>query len=198
MQVTCIAHHCTNASERGSVRAHPPVTGAGSLRELPIVVAPCPSSRSRQPFPPCMRPPSPYSRHTGLLCGRRHAPLVLEPTITQHEHAIESIEDLFVVGDRDDGGILVQSKLAQQVHDDLRALRIQRRRGLVGKDDARAIGERAGYGDALGFATRQLCREGVLAVADLEIFEEFNRTVARQRSGRSPPVAARWRRCRWH
>jgi hypothetical protein len=39
----------------------------------------------------------------GFLRGRRHAPLILEPAVTQHEHAIETIEDLFVVGDRNDG-----------------------------------------------------------------------------------------------
>jgi hypothetical protein len=42
------------------------------------------------------------------LCGRRHGPLVLEPAIAQHEHAVEAIKDLFVVGHRNNGGILVQ------------------------------------------------------------------------------------------
>ena len=82
--------------------------------------------------------------------------------------------------------LLIDGQLAQEVHDDLRALRIERGRRLVGQDDARTIGERAGDGDALRLAARKLRRERVLAAPDLEIVEQFDRPLARRGMARSP------------
>ena len=53
---------------------------------------------------------------------------------------IEPIENLLVVGDRDDGRALLDGQLAQQVHDDPGALGIEGGGGLVSQDDAGTIG----------------------------------------------------------
>ena len=69
---------------------------------------------------------------------------MLEKPVAQSQHVVEAIEDLLVVGDRDDGGALLQRDPPQEVHDDPGALGIECRGRLVGEDDARMIGERAG------------------------------------------------------
>ena len=71
------------------------------------------------------------------------------------------------------------ASLRKQVHDDLGALGIERRRRLVGENDARPVGERAGDGDALRLAAGKLRRHGVLAVADLEIVEQLDGPLSR-------------------
>ena len=48
------------------------------------------------------------------LCGSRHAPLVLKPAIPQHEHAIESVKDIFVAGNRNYGGTLIDGSLRKR------------------------------------------------------------------------------------
>ena len=62
---------------------------------------------------------------------------------------------------------------------------IERRGRLVGEDDARPVGERAGDRDALGFAAGELRRHRVLAVSDLEIVEQFDGARARRRGAKS-------------
>ena len=59
-----------------------------------------------------------------------------EPTVAQPKYVIEPIENHFVVGDADDRSILIDRDLAQQVHHDSGALRIERRGRFIGKNNA--------------------------------------------------------------
>jgi hypothetical protein len=71
-------------------------------------------------------------------------PLIRQSSVAPLKVAIEPIEDFLVMGDGDDGGLLINRYSPYQVHDDSGALRIQRRRRLVRQDDARPIGMRPG------------------------------------------------------
>ena len=73
-----------------------------------------------------------------------------------------------------DGGILINCYLAQQVHHDSGALRIERRGGLISENCAGPVSQRASNRHALGFAARELSRHRVLAVPDFKIVEQVN------------------------
>lgn len=60
------------------------------------------------------------------------------------------------MGHADDRCVPIDSDFAKQVHHDSGALRIEGRGRLVGQDDPRLIGERAGDCDALGLAPGEL------------------------------------------
>ena len=70
--------------------------------------------------------------------------LRFEPAVAQPENVIEAVEDHLVVGHHDDGGVLLDRNPPQQIHDNAGARGIKRRRRLIGENDARAVGERAG------------------------------------------------------
>ena len=55
-------------------------------------------------------------------CGAPWIQFLIETTVTQHEHAVEAVEDLVVVGHGNDGRVVLDGELAQQVHDDAGAL----------------------------------------------------------------------------
>src|SRR5690606_5650320 len=97
----------------------------------------------------------------------------IESTVSQMEDTVEAVEDLVVVRYDDNGRILLDGNLAQEVHDDAGALGIKCRRRFVGEDDAGAVGERTGDGDTLRFASRKICRHRRHAMTDLEIVEQL-------------------------
>jgi hypothetical protein len=66
----------------------------------------------------------------------------------------------------------------RRIHNDLRPLQIERRRRLIRENDAWSVGKRAGNGDALPFPAGKVGRHGVLAVADFQIIEDFDRLEA--------------------
>lgn len=73
--------------------------------------------------------------------------------VPQRIDMIESIEDLLVMGDDDDGASVFRRNFPKHVHDGSGTLRIERGRGLIGQDDAGIVGERAGNRNALGLST---------------------------------------------
>lgn len=81
---------------------------------------------------------------------------------------VEAIEDLLVMSDGDNGGIALDGKLAQQIHNDAGALGIERGGGFVGQNDARAVSQRASDGDTLRLAARELGRHSVSAIPHLD------------------------------
>ena len=70
-------------------------------------------------------------------------------------------------------------QLAQELHHLFRRLRVERARGLVGPHDAGAAGQRAGDGDALLLAARQLGGPVLQARAETDAFERLRRAAAR-------------------
>ena len=80
-----------------------------------------------------------------------------DPTVAHLDRAVRAAADALVVRD-DDQREPVGVQLAQELHDLIGGLRVERARGLVGPHDARPTGERAGDGDALLLAARQLGR----------------------------------------
>jgi hypothetical protein len=101
-----------------------------------------------------------------------------EATVSQLENAIEAIEDLVIVSYCDDRGILIDGNLAEQVHDDPGSMRVERRGRLVGKDDARPVGQCSRNRHALGFAAGKFRWHRFLAMSDLEIVEKLDGTGA--------------------
>lgn len=75
-----------------------------------------------------------------------------QAAISQMENAIEAAKDALIVGYDDDCRGLIDRNPAQKVHDDSSAHGIERGRWLVSQDNAGAIGERPGNGDALRLA----------------------------------------------
>ena len=120
-------------------------------------------------------------RDPDALCRVGKAHDVVKVAVPQHEHAIEAIENLLIVGDGDDRRVLIYGQLAQEVHHDLRPLRVKCGSRLVGQNDAGAIGERPGDGNALRLASRKLCGKCVFAAPDFEIVEEVDSSVAVER-----------------
>ena len=120
----------------------------------------------------------------------------LKSAIAQLKDVVEAVKNHFVVRDDDDRGTLLDGDPAQQIHDDSGACRIERCGRLVGEDDARPVGKRARDRDALGFAAGELRRQGMLAVADFEIVEQFDARAARGGWRRIPQDRARRRHCR--
>jgi hypothetical protein len=68
----------------------------------------------------------------------------LPAVLTQPEDAIETAEDLLVVGDGDDRGLLLGGELAKEVHVDASPFGVERSGRLVGDDDPWPVGERSG------------------------------------------------------
>ena len=98
----------------------------------------------------------------------------LQPAVAQPEDVIEAVEDHFVMGHDDDRGTLIDGDPAQQIHHDSSARRIERGGRLIGKNDARPVGERAGDRHSLRFAAGELLGQGMLAVADFEVIEQLD------------------------
>ena len=98
----------------------------------------------------------------------------LEPTVPELEDSVEPIKDFIVVRYRDNCGLLINGNLAEQIHDQSGAVRVEGRRRFIGKDDARPVSERAGNRHTLSFAARELCGHGMLAVTNLQIIKKLD------------------------
>ena len=114
-------------------------------------------------------------QHGALLIGGRcfkigpSRGLGFKPAVAQPKDVIEPIEDHFVMRDADDRGILFDGDPPQQVHHDPGALRVQRRRRLIGENDAGPVGKRAGNRDALPLAAGQLNPASCSTTATLSV-----------------------------
>ena len=86
--------------------------------------------------------------------GERRQPAVLEV-----DDAVGDVEDAVVVRDQQHGDALLLGQIVHQVDHVAAGLLVERRGGLVGEDDARPPGERAGDRDALLLPARELARE---------------------------------------
>ena len=80
------------------------------------------------------------------------------------------------MGDGDDRRVALHRELAQQVHDDAGALGIERGGRLVGENDARAVGERAGIVmDLLKKVAAEQAAGIVVVTHDEKIFNRLDR-----------------------
>lgn len=71
--------------------------------------------------------------------------------VAKLEDTIKPIEDLFIMRHGNDGRILIDRHLAEQIHDDSGALRIECRSRLISENDARPVGESTGNSYPLRF-----------------------------------------------
>jgi hypothetical protein len=101
--------------------------------------------------------------------------------------ALEGGDDLFVVGDDDDGGGKLAGHVFQQADHGERPFAVQRRGGFVGQDHRRPVDQGAGDGDALLLAAGELRRHGLGAMRDVERVQQFQRPFARFALG--PPAS---------
>ena len=79
----------------------------------------------------------------------------------------------------------------KQVHDRPGALGIERGGRLVGQDNARIVGERAGDRDPLRLTAGEFARHCVLAALDAEIGQQLERARLRLRGARARRESAR-------
>ena len=84
---------------------------------------------------------------------RREAPIL------EVDDAVGHVENAVVVRDQQHGDALLLGECLHQIHDIAPGLLVERRRRLVGEDDARPTGEGAGDRDALLLSSRELARE---------------------------------------
>ena len=81
-----------------------------------------------------------------------------------------------------DGRLLFDRDPSQKIHDDARTAGVEWCGRLVGEDDARPVGKRAGDSHALRFAARQLRRHCMFTVGDIKVIEKFEGARARRRA----------------
>jgi hypothetical protein len=72
-----------------------------------------------------------------------------DSAVFQVDKPVAEIDDAAVVGDNDDGAIVLVGKIAQQLQHCAPGVRIESRCGLVGQKDLRIAGKRACQGDSL-------------------------------------------------
>ena len=85
------------------------------------------------------------------------------------------VGDAALVGDDDDGDVLLLVQALEELHHLDAGLGVQRARGLVGKDDLRAGDEGAGDGDALLLAAGHLVGEVGGPGREPELLQVFHR-----------------------
>ena len=85
--------------------------------------------------------------------------------------------------DHNDGGLRLLRHLIQDTHDAQRALAVQRCGGLVRQNHRRAVGQRAGNGDALLLPARELRGLGLGAVRYVQRSQQLQRAGSGLRIG---------------
>ena len=105
-----------------------------------------------------------------------------DEAVVHLEDTVEALDHAVVVGDDEDGRVVLHGQLLEQGHDILAVLGIERGRRLVGQDRLRAVGERPGDGHPLAFAAGQ--RGGVVLKAVPRV-EGAESSVARARASGS-------------
>ena len=96
-----------------------------------------------------------------------------------------------VVGDDDEGRVVLGGDGLQQGHDGAPRLRVERPGRFVGEDDARPAHEGARDGDALLLAARHLSRVGVEPIAEADALEHVRRESPALPEGRARGVEHR-------
>lgn len=115
----------------------------------------------------------------GMRAGAAASGTVLDHhAVAEADHALRMLGEPEVVRDDDHRGAGLLVELVEQ-GDDLRARRaVEIARRLVGKQDARLVGEGAGDGHALLFAARELAGEVVQTVAEPHARQQVARLLA--------------------
>lgn len=112
-----------------------------------------------------------------------HLSRQVEPTVFHFIMGVEHIQRTMVMGDDNDGCLLLVSHFDKEFHDLPTPMTIKGRSRLIGQYDAGAIGERPCDGNPLLLTTGQHGREILGPVSDSEIIEEFQRAVGRRATG---------------
>ena len=120
------------------------------------------------------------AEHLGRRPGLDHAAAI------HHRHAVRRLgDDADIVGDEEDARALPLAEVAQQI-EHLRLHRdVERRRRLVGDDEAGPAGERHGDHDALAHAAREMVRilrQPPLRLGDADGFEKLHGAGAKGRA----------------
>ena len=84
--------------------------------------------------------------------------------------------ELRVVGDHDDGHVLLLVDLVEERHDLVAGLLVEVAGRLVGEQERRIVAERTRHGHALAFAAGKLCGTVAETVAETDDFRQFKRT----------------------
>ena len=97
-----------------------------------------------------------------------------QATIPEIEYPIEAIVYFLVMSNRENCRALLSRHLTQQVHDDTGTLRIECCGRLIGENNPRTIGQCSGNRNALRLAARELRRECVLSMPNLQVLQQFD------------------------
>lgn len=76
-------------------------------------------------------------------------PLAHDPAIAHRKDPVKSLHHALVVGDHQNGGVVLHRQFLEQGHDVLAVFRVQGGGGFVGQDDSGSVGQGAGNGGAL-------------------------------------------------
>src|SRR5438309_5266042 len=98
--------------------------------------------------------------------------------LVEVEDAVHLGGDALVVGGDEGGAAFAADELEEFGEDDVGGLLIEIAGRLVGEDEQRPVGERAGDGDALLLAARKLGRAVGEALGEAEGGEEAGRAIA--------------------
>jgi hypothetical protein len=78
---------------------------------------------------------------------------LLEAAVLEPEDAVGDVADAVVVGDDDNRAVLRLRDIVEELDNFVAVAGVEVGRRLVGEDELRIVGERAGDGDALALAT---------------------------------------------
>jgi hypothetical protein len=117
--------------------------------------------------------------HLGRVEDVVEAPPLDEASRIHDGHLVGDVRyDAEVVGDQDDGGVVLHLELGEQLHDLCLDRHVQRRGGLVGDEEGRAVDERHGDHDALPHAAGQLVGiavRGFLGLRNVHLGQKVDR-----------------------
>ena len=104
----------------------------------------------------------------------RNSTPLLNSAVRYPIDSIETLDHTYVVGDNNHRCFFLPAQLAEETHDDLAALRVQRSRRFVGQQDRRVVRKCTSNCNSLLLTARDLARIVVPAMGDLKVVEQFH------------------------
>jgi len=101
------------------------------------------------------------------------------------DDAVSKIGDATVVGDDGDGAVVFVRELAHEFQHGAAGAGIERGSGLIGEEDFRVSGQRAGQRDTLLLSSAEIGGKGGGFVVKLHLFEQVERLAASDRAANS-------------
>ena len=108
----------------------------------------------------------------------RSPTFLMRPAVADMIEAFKCGNDLLVMGDDDDRGLIAGRHIIQNLDHRQGPLPIERRGWFIGEDHGRTADQRPGNGDALLLSTRELRGHGLGAMSDIKRRQQLHGTGA--------------------